>query len=111
MTNTKRELKYKRLLNQLKDSFAHDLKLNDVKLRIKNKIFYKSGDISSAHTEYNLFTKQILKKSLNLNLEGIKNRAKNGFTNCYYQNRSKKLSFVLHNRKIARNFILCHELS
>ena len=103
----------KKLLNKRLNYFNAEFKVEKLSLRIKNRISEKRGDISFIYSTYNENRDiESLSHSLNLNLIGVKNRAKTGYTNCYYKGRKEKLdSFILHNRKMARDFILCHELS
>jgi len=107
-----KQIKQKKLLNKLTNKLANDLNIYNIKLRIKNQESYSTGDISFIKTYWRLtLENKVLEHSLNLNLRGIQNRAIHGFSDSYYIGRRQKLSFVLYNRKLCRNFILLHEIS
>ncbi|MHA1704078.1 MAG: hypothetical protein ACTSWK_17640 [Promethearchaeota archaeon] len=103
----KQKTKRKKLIRQLINDLLKDIPLNDdLKIRINNGGMYLNN---KARRYYNPDNRQRYSRII-LNLGSIENRIKFGYSNSYYKDRDKRLSFVKGNRKLTLYFIILHEI-
>jgi len=114
MKYSKNIIKQKALLKKLiyksADKIGLDYSEIPLKIMIQNKIKIGGFNSSYALSFSDVNTHEIKKQKIILSLIGLKARTKSGFSNSYYSNRHERLSFLIGQKKLMRQFIIFHEL-